>query len=257
MEKRVKLYLVIATILILISLLPLLDAYQLHNNKQIAAKERLLSTININKKNITEVSADDNINVDMITVEHIFQDYNNKETVAHDVSQYDKLMNESKYYIRTYQLSGQLIQLKEDIKAKKVNEIIINKKKIYTNIKTNRSLNHHYVDSPIIYEKQIATGETLIMLMHETKKDIQFIGMASHSDNMIGRITLKQMGLDGIWNNRMNLVGFNLLPQQHLSHYFFNVFIFYPLLTLILGLFLCYICYLRVKMTREERMRHR
>ncbi|WP_414052671.1 hypothetical protein [Macrococcus animalis] len=256
MEKHVKLYLGIATILILMSILPLLDAYQLHNNKQIAAKERLLSTIEINKNNITEVSAEENINVDMITVEHIFQDHKNKETVAHNVSQYDKLMKESKYYIRTYQLSDQLIQLKEDIKAKKVNELIINKKKINTNIKTNRSLYHHYVDSPIIYEKKIATGETLIMLMHQTKRDIHYIGMASHSDNIIGKITLKQIDLDGIWNNRINIVGFDILSEQHLSHYFFNVFIFYPLLTLILGVFLCYICYLRVKMTREERMRN-
>lgn len=255
MEKRVKIYLGISAILILISLLPLIEAYQQYNNRQIAKKEHLLTELTIDKSNITEVNAADNINVDSITVEHIFKDDSDKEIVAHNIKQYNDLMKRSKYYIRTYQLGDQLIQINEDIKDKQVSKIKINKQNVNVNISTQNKLNNHYINSPIIYEKFIESGETLLMVMHQDKDVIQYIGMHSHTNNMIGKISLDMIDIDGVWNNRMNLVGFKTLPKQHLSFYIFNVFIFYPLITLILGLFLCYICILRIKMTSEERMR--
>lgn len=133
-----------------------------------------------------------------------------------------------------------------------MSEILINKKKVNINIKTIQQLNNHYVYTSLIFEKKIATGETLLMLMQQNKEDIRYIGLQSHDDNTVGKTTLEAIDLDGVWNNRMNLVGFNTLPKQHLSYYIFHLFIFYPLLTLILGLFLCYICYLRVKTTRVK-----
>ncbi|MCE4957222.1 hypothetical protein [Macrococcoides caseolyticum] len=257
MEKRVKIYLGVAAILILLSLLPLLEAYQLHNNRQIASKERLLTELSIDKNNIRAVIANDNINVDMITVEHIFKDAKGKEIVAHKNVDYNRLMKKSATYTRSYQIGDQIVQLIEDIQDKRVKTIIINKKKVNVDIRTQKQLNNHYINTRVIYEKKIATGETLLMVMAQHKEEIQYIGMRSHRDNLIGKTTLEKIDLDGAWNNRLNLVGFETLPKQHMNHYFFNLFIFYPLLTLILGLFLCYICYLRVKMTREERMRHR
>lgn len=95
MEKRVKIYLCIAAILILLSLLPLLEAYMLHSNRQTANNERLLTELTIDKKNITEVNAADNINVDMISVEHIFTDDKGKEIVAHNMDGYQKLMKKA------------------------------------------------------------------------------------------------------------------------------------------------------------------
>lgn len=252
MEKRVKIYLCIAAILILLSLLPLLEAYMLHSNRQTANNERLLTELTIDKKNITEVNAADNINVDMISVEHIFTDDKGKEIVAHNMDGYQKLMKKSVSYSRTYQLGDQTIQFTENINKKRVSEILINKKKVNINIKTIQQLNNHYVYTPLIFEKKIATGETLLMLMQQNKEDIRYIGLQSHDDNTVGKTTLEAIDLDGVWNNRMNLVGFNTLPKQHLSYYIFHLFIFYPLLTLILGLFLCYICYLRVKTTRVK-----
>lgn len=252
MEKRVKIYLCIAAILILLSLLPLLEAYMLHSNRQNANNERLLTELTIDKKNITEVNAADNINVDMISVEHIFTDDKGKEIVAHNLDEYQKLMKKSVSYSRTYQLGDQTIQITENIHKKRVSEILINKMKVNINIKTIQQLNNHYVYTPLIFEKKIATGETLLMLMQQNKEDIRYIGLQSHDDNTVGKTTLEAIDLDGVWNNRMNLVGFNTLPKQHLSYYIFHLFIFYPLLTLILGLFLCYICYLRVKTTRVK-----
>lgn len=252
MEKRVKIYLCIAAILILLSLLPLLEAYMLHSNRQTANNERLLTELTINKKNITEVNAADNINVDMISVEHIFTDDKGKEIVAHNLDEYQKLMKKSVSYSRTYQLGDQTIKITENINKKRVSEILINKMKVNINIKTIQQLNNHYVYTPLIFEKKIATGETLLMLMQQNKEDIRYIGLQSHDDNTVGKTTLEAIDLDGVWNNRMNLVGFNILPKQHLSYYIFHLFIFYPLLTLILGLFLCYICYLRVKTTRMK-----
>ncbi len=252
MEKRVKIYLCIAAILILLSLLPLLEAYMLHSNRQTANNERLLTELTIDKKNITEVNAADNINVDMISVEHIFTDDKGKEIVAHSMDEYQKLMKKSVSYSRTYQLGDQTIQFTENINKKRVSEILINKKKVNINIKTIQQLNNHYVYTSLIFEKKIATGETLLMLMQQNKEDIRYIGLQSHDDNTVGKTTLEAIDLDGVWNNRMNLVGFNTLPKQHLSYYIFHLFIFYPLLTLILGLFLCYICYLRVKTTRVK-----
>ncbi len=252
MEKRVKIYLCIAAILILLSLLPLLEAYMLHSNRQTANNERLLTELTIDKKNITEVNAADNINVDMISVEHIFTDDKGKEIVAHNLDGYQKLMKKSVSYSRTYQLGDQTIQITENINKKRVSEILINKMKVNINIKTIQQLNNHYVYTPLIFEKKIATGETLLMLMQQNKEDIRYIGLQSHDDNAVGKTTLEAIDLDGVWNNRMNLVGFNTLPKQHLSYYIFHLFIFYPLLTLILGLFLCYICYLRVKTTRVK-----
>ncbi|ATD30520.1 hypothetical protein ACN5ZK_09685 [Macrococcoides bohemicum] len=252
MEKRVKIYLCIAAILILLSLLPLLEAYMLHSNRQTANNERLLTELTIDKKNITEVNAADNINVDMISVEHIFTDDKGKEIVAHNMDGYQKLMKKSVSYSRTYQLGDQTIQFTENINKKRVSEILINKKKVNINIKTIQQLNNHYVYTSLIFEKKIATGETLLMLMQQNKEDIRYIGLQSHDDNTVGKTTLEAIDLDGVWNNRMNLVGFNTLPKQHLSYYIFHLFIFYPLLTLILGLFLCYICYLRVKTTRVK-----
>ncbi|QYA43463.1 hypothetical protein KYI11_06050 [Macrococcoides bohemicum] len=252
MEKRVKIYLCIAAILILLSLLPLLEAYMLHSNRQTANNERLLTELTIDKKNITEVNAADNINVDMISVEHIFTDDKGKEIVAHNLDGYQKLMKKSVSYSRTYQLGDQTIQITENINKKRVSEILINKMKVNINIKTIQQLNNHYVYTPLIFEKKIATGETLLMLMQQNKEDIRYIGLQSHDDNTVGKTTLEAIDLDGVWNNRMNLVGFNTLPKQHLSYYIFHLFIFYPLLTLILGLFLCYICYLRVKTTRVK-----
>lgn len=252
MEKRVKIYLCIAAILILLSLLPLFEAYMLHSNRQNANNERLLTELTIDKKNITEVNAADNINVDMISVEHIFTDDKGKEIVAHNLDGYQKLMNKSVSYSRTYQLGDQTIQITENINKKRVSEILINKMKVNINIKTIQQLNNHYVYTPLIFEKKITTGETLLMLMQQNKEDIRYIGLQSHDDNTVGKTTLEAIDLDGVWNNRMNLVGFNTLPKQHLSYYIFHLFIFYPLLTLILGLFLCYICYLRVKTTRVK-----
>ena len=252
MEKRVKIYLCIAAILILLSLLPLLEAYMLHSNRQTANNERLLTELTIDKKNITEVNAADNINVDMISVEHIFTDDKGKEIVAHNLDGYQKLMKKSVSYSRTYQLGDQTIQITENINKKRVSEILINKMKVNINIKTIQQLNNHYVYTSLIFEKKIATGETLLMLMQQNKEDIRYIGLQSHDDNTVGKTTLEAIDLDGVWNNRMNLVGFNTLPKQHLSYYIFHLFIFYPLLTLILGLFLCYICYLRVKTTRVK-----
>lgn len=252
MEKRVKIYLCIAAILILLSLLPLLEAYMLHSNRQNANNERLLTELTIDKKNITEVNAADNINVDMISVEHIFTDDKGKEIVAHNLDGYQKLMKKSVSYSRTYQLGDQTIRITENINKKRVSEILINKMKVNINIKTIQQLNNHYVYTPLIFEKKIATGETLLMLMQQNKEDIRYIGLQSHDDNTVGKTTLEAIDLDGVWNNRMNLVGFNTLPKQHLSYYIFHLFIFYPLLTLILGLFLCYICYLRVKTTRVK-----
>lgn len=252
MEKRVKIYLCIAAILILLSLLPLLEAYMLHSNRQTANNERLLTELTIDKKNITEVNAADNINVDMISVEHIFTDDKGKEIVAHNLDEYQKLMKKSVSYSRTYQLGDQTIKITENINKKRVSEILINKMKVNINIKTIQQLNNHYVYTPLIFEKKIATGETLLMLMQQNKEDIRYIGLQSHDDNTVGKTTLEAIDLDGVWNNRMNLVGFNALPKQHLSYYIFHLFIFYPLLTLILGLFLCYICYLRVKTTRVK-----
>ncbi|MFC6119041.1 hypothetical protein ACFPVV_10495 [Macrococcoides bohemicum] len=252
MEKRVKIYLCIAAILILLSLLPLLEAYMLHSNRQTANNERLLTELTIDKKNITEVNAADNINVDMISVEHIFTDDKGKEIVAHSMDEYQKLMKKSVSYSRTYQLGDQTIQFTENINKKRVSEILINKKKVNINIKTIQQLNNHYVYTPLIFEKKIATGETLLMLMQQNKEDIRYIGLQSHDDNTVGKTTLEAIDLDGVWNNRMNLVGFNTLPKQYLSYYIFHLSIFYPLLTLILGLFLCYICYLRVKTTRVK-----
>lgn len=252
MEKRVKIYLCIAAILILLSLLPLLEAYMLHSNRQNANNERLLTELTIDKKNITEVNAADNINVDMISVEHIFTDDKGKEIVAHNLDGYQKLMKKSVSYSRTYQLGDQTIQITENIHKKRVSEILINKMKVNINIKTIQQLNNHYVYTSLIFEKKIATGETLLMLMQQNKEDIRYIGLQSHDDNTVGKTTLEAIDLDGVWNNRMNLVGFNTLPKQHLSYYIFHLFIFYPLLTLILGLFLCYICYLRVKTTRVK-----
>lgn len=252
MEKRVKIYLCIAAILILLSLLPLLEAYMLHSNRQTANNERLLTELTIDKKNITEVNAADNINVDMISVEHIFTDDKGKEIVAHNMDGYQKLMKKSVSYSRTYQLGDQTIQFTENINKKRVSEILINKNKVNINIKTIQQLNNHYVYTSLIFEKKIATGETLLMLMQQNKEDIRYIGLQSHDDNTVGKTTLEAIDLDGVWNNRMNLVGFNTLPKQHLSYYIFHLFIFYPLLTLILGLFLCYICYLRVKTTRVK-----
>lgn len=252
MEKRVKIYLCIAAILILLSLLPLLEAYMLHSNRQNANNERLLTELTIDKKNITEVNAADNINVDMISVEHIFTDDKGKEIVAHNLDEYQKLMKKSVSYSRTYQLGDQTIQITENIHKKRVSEILINKMKVNINIKTIQQLNNHYVYTPLIFEKKIATGETLLMLMQQNKEDIRYIGLQSHDDNTVGKTTLEAIDLGGVWNNRINLVGFNTLPKQHLSYYIFHLFIFYPLLTLILGLFLCYICYLRVKTTRVK-----
>ncbi|UTH17352.1 hypothetical protein [Macrococcus epidermidis] len=252
MEKRVKIYLCIAAILILLSLLPLLEAYKLHSNRQGANNERLLTELTIDKKNITEVKAADNINVDMISVEHIFIDDKGKEIVAHNMDEYQRLMKKSKIYSREYQLGDQALILTEDISKKRVKEIRVNKQKVNMKIKTIQQLNNHYVNTPLIFEKKIATGETLLMLMQQNKEDIRYIGLQSHDDNTVGKTTLESIDLDGVWNNRINLVGFNTLPKQHLSHYIFHLFIFYPLLTLILALFLCYICYLRVKTTRMK-----
>lgn len=252
MEKRVKIYLCIAAILILLSLLPLLEAYKLHSNRQSANNERLLTELTIDNKNITEVNAADNINVDMISVEHIFIDDKGKEIVAHNMDEYKKLMKKSVSYSRMYQLDDQTLQITENINKKRVSEILINKKKVNINIKTIQQLNNHYVNTPLIFEKKIETGETLLMLMQQNKEDIRYIGLQSHDDNTVGKTTLDAIDLDGVWNNRINLVGFTTLPKQYLSHYFFHLFIFYPLLTLILGLFLCYICYLRVKTTRVK-----
>lgn len=252
MEKRVKIYLGFAAILILLSLLPLLEAYKLHSNRQAANSKYLLTELTIDKNNITEVNASDNINVDMIAVEHIFTDDKGKETAAHTHEAYQSLMRKSVYYSRTYQLEDQTLQLTENIHKKRVSEILINKRKVNINIKTMQQLNNHYVNTPLIFEKKIASGETLLMLMQQDKEDIRYIGLRSHADNMVGKTTLNKIDLDGVWNNRINLVGFTALPRQHLSHYIFNLFIFYPLLTLILGLFLCYICYLRVKTTRVK-----
>lgn len=252
MEKRVKIYLCIAAILILLSLVPLLEAYKLHSNRQTANNERLLTELTIDQKNITEVKAADNINVDMISVEHIFIDDKGKEIVAHNMDEYQKLMKKSVSYSRMYQLDDQNLQITENINKKRVSEILINKKKVNINIKTIQQLNNHYVNTPLIFEKKIATGETLLMIMQQHKEDIRYIGLQSHDDNTVGKTTLDAIDLDGLWNNRINLVGFTTLPKQHLSHYFFHLFIFYPLLTLILGLFLCYICYLRVKTTRVK-----
>lgn len=226
MEKRVKIYLGIAAILILLSLMPLLEAYKLHNNRQVARHERLLTELTIDKQNITQVNAADNINVDMISVEHIFVDAKGKEIVAHNMDDYNKLINTSTSYIRTYQLGDQILQITESLKDKLVSEVKLNKKKTKLKIKTNDTINQHYIKTPIIYEKKIKTGETLLMLMQQTKQDIQYIGMQSHTDNMIGKTTLDKIDLDGPWNNRLNLVGFETLAKQHIMHYIFYCFIF-------------------------------
>lgn len=255
MEKRVKIYLGIGAILILISLLPIIEAYQLHHNRQQAYKERLLTELIIDEHNINEVNADDNINVDMISVEHIFTDDKGKEIVAHSLKDYQQLMKTSQTYRRTYQLDDQSIQIIEQIAKKRVKEIYINKDKINVDIKTREDINHHYIKTPIIFEKKISTGETLLMVFNQNKNVIQYVAIQSHAKNINGKTTLETINLDGVWNNRLNLVGFKILPEQHISHYIFYLFIFYPLLTLILGIFLCYICYLRVKMKRAERKR--
>lgn len=246
MEKKLQLFLSSSLILILLSFLPLYEAFDIYKNKSDANQQYIVSNMTINPKNIDEATAKD-VDVSGVSFTHEFVSMDNKPVLVHDLKAYQHAFKNNKIYNRTIEYDNQKIEIEVDLKKRVVNKITIDKKETHPEIKVNENINQLLDNSKMLFEKGRISGNAGLLLIHEKDASYETYLLANHQASQYFNQNKEAIKHNGVWLNRLIEADFKLLKTQKISHYVFILFIFYPLLTMIFGLFLLYICILRIR----------